>query len=310
MDKLDDSTNLPMSMAKYMLKHYGFTTFVKSVIFFLYRKIKRKTIDISKTHILDINGYKMSVMPNDEGISTSLLMFKTHEPLTTQLISKILKKGMYCIDIGSNIGYYALLENKIVGNEGRIVSIEPSPTNFKLLKENILLQNSSNMEAYNFAAGNKKGTVKFMIDTKSNWCKVVDDDEVSDNVIDIESNTLDNFLEKLSIRQIDFLRMDVEGFEANIIEGAQKTIQKFKPILAIEIHKNFMGNEKTKTLLQNLMNMRYQIKHFSPRELDVPIVGNLDDTKPIHMEEIIKKFNGDFLPDVFNLIMINEDYVE
>jgi len=219
-------------MAKYMLKNYGFITFLRSVIFFLYRKIKRTSIDISKKHVITVNGYPITLIPNDEGISASLLMFKTHEPLTTQLISGILKKGMYCVDIGSNIGYYALLESKIVGSEGKVISIEPSPTNFKLLEENISLQKLHNIIAYNFAAGNKEGNVRFMIDEKSNWCKVVDDKEISDKIINIESKALDNFFEELSVDRIDFLRMDVEGYEANILEGAQKTIQKFKPIIS------------------------------------------------------------------------------
>ena len=181
----------------------------------------------------------------------------------------------------------------------------PPPTNFKLLEENVLLQKLHNIKAYNFAAGNRDGNIRFMIDEKSNWCKVVDDEEISDKIINIESKALDNFFEELLVDRIDFLRMDVEGYESNIFEGARKTIQRFRPILAIEIHKNLMGNEKTSQLLQELINLEYTIKHFSPRELDIPIVGNLNNTKPINMTKVIERLNEDSIPDVFNLILEN-----
>ena len=92
-----------------------------------------------QSSVVQVNGYKLSVIPNDTGISSELLMFKTHEPLTTKLISKKLTSGMICLDIGSNIGYYALLEHKLVGKEGKVIAIEPSPLNFQYLQKNIKL---------------------------------------------------------------------------------------------------------------------------------------------------------------------------
>jgi hypothetical protein len=61
----------------------------------------------------------MLLIPNDKGISSELLLFRTHEPLSTKILKKLLEH-MTCIDIGSNIGYYALLERKIVGEKGKV----------------------------------------------------------------------------------------------------------------------------------------------------------------------------------------------
>ncbi len=296
-------TDSTISMARYMLRNHGLGTFLKSISFFVYRKLRRMSIDLSKKHTLVINGYKMSVMPNDEGISASLLMFKTHEPLTTGLLSRTIKPGMYCVDVGSNIGYYALLEGKIVGDGGQVFAIEPSPVNFALLNENISLQNHDNTRAYNFAAGDHNGNVKFMIDKKSNWCKVVDTEDTSENIIDVKSRTLDDFVAEQSIKKIDLLRMDVEGYEASILDGAKEIIRKFKPIIAIEIHQRLLGDEKTRKIFQNFVNMHYEIKHFSPRELDVPMVGSINDTKPISIKEVLKKIDNNSLPAVFNIII-------
>ena len=106
-------------------------------------------------------------------------MFKTHEPLTTKLLSKELKKGMTCLDVGGNIGYYTLLESNIVGNDGKVIAIEPSPPNFKHLKKNLSIQDAKNVDAYNFAAGDVDGEVNFLVYRESNGSFTIPDGETT-----------------------------------------------------------------------------------------------------------------------------------
>ena len=295
-----------INMAFHLLKNYGIIIFLKGVLFYFYRRLKRARLNISKEMIIEVNGYKITTIPNDEGISAGLLMFKTHEPINTKLFSRELKKGMVCLDIGSNIGYYALLESKIVGEKGKVIAIEPSPINFKYLEKNCKLQKYSNILTYNFAAAETDGFVNFLINEKSNWSKVVGDNLPNDEgtIIKVTTKQIDSFISEIKINNIDFLRMDVEGYEFNIYQGARKVIRKFKPSLLIEIHKHLMGINKTKQFLEMLKEDGYEVKSYFPRELDVPIVGNINDVKKISIEKILEKLNDKSLFDVFHLLLI------
>ena len=78
------------------------------VIHYSYKLLLQRLYDIRKEHVVETNGYKLKTMANDVGISLELLIFKTHEPLTTRLLHDEIEKGMVCIDIGGNIGYYTI----------------------------------------------------------------------------------------------------------------------------------------------------------------------------------------------------------
>ena len=84
-------------------------------------------------------------------------IYGTHEPLSTHLVLNEIKEKMVCLDLGSNIGYYAVIESNLVGKSGKIFAIEPSPTNFSLLKLNLEKQKMENFSVYNIAIGDTNG---------------------------------------------------------------------------------------------------------------------------------------------------------
>ena len=259
-----------------------------------------------QTSIVQVNGYKLSIIPNDTGISSELLMFKTHEPITTKLISKKLTSGMICLDIGSNIGYYALLEHKLVGKEGKVIAIEPSPLNFQYLQKNIKLQDTNNILCYNFAAGNKNGETKFLIYAESNGCMTIPDGEEAKfpgKVIKVPVKQIDTFLDEIKLEKVDFVRMDVEGYENYIFEGMQNTLKTHKPIIQIEVHINLMGKENSKKFLKMLQLNNYEVTYYIPRAFDVPIIGTLKDVKNFKINELLQMLEKNSLPSFFMLIL-------
>ncbi|MHA7733118.1 FkbM family methyltransferase [Nitrosopumilus sp. S6] len=272
--------------------------------------MKRRFLDLSKEHVLNINGYKFTTIPNDVGISEELLMFQTHEPLSTKILSSLLKKNMYCLDVGSNIGYYACLESNVVGNSGKVISIEPSPINFKYLKKNIELQNKTNTEVYNFACGNENSEIEFLVSDRSNWSRVSTEkfiDAPPDAIIQkirVPMKTIDSFVEEKSLPRLDFIRMDVEGFEVNIVKGMCRTLEKYKPLIHMEIHLFLIGISGTKQLLENIEKHGYDILYYIPREMDVPLLGNMNDVKQISFENLFDELEADNLPMNFMLFMI------
>ena len=290
---------------KFILKNGGFEKIIRAICFFVNDKIKRSNITFKKIKLI-LGKYEFQTIENDEGISTELQIYESHEPLTTHLIINELKQNMVCIDLGSNIGYYAVIESNIVGKSGKIFAIEPSPVNSPVLKLNLENQKKNNFSAHNIAIGDKNEEMEFIISTKSNWSKIrMNNEKVNseDKIIKIPVKTLDYFVNENDIKKIDILRMDVEGFEYNILLGANEVLEKFKPKLFIEIHKMYLGKEKTYQIFNDLKNKGYDIKYYIPRIYDSPIIGKLKDIKKITIDEVQNKLKNNTLPDAFQVVL-------
>lgn len=291
---------------RYIIKFGGPKKMVKAMIYYLYDSIKKRNLDFKTEKIIQVNNYKMKIIPNDKGISSELMIYGNHEPLTTQIISDELIEGMNCLDIGSNIGYYALLESKKVGPTGIVWAIEPSPENFFILTENIKLLDYDNVKAFNFAIGDVNGEIEFIISKKSNWSKVKEENDLveeGDRIIKVTLRTLDSFVLENNLKNIDLLRMDVEGYENKIITGGLEFLKKFKPIIMIEIHKMIMGKDETIKMLEKIRDINYENYFFIPRIFDSQIIGEKKDVKNMSIESLLINLKNDTLPDVFQLTL-------
>jgi len=283
-----------------------FGKIIKSIKFYVIDKIKRRNLTIVKNE-LNINNCKMKILSKDKGISSELIIYGVHEPLTTKLILSEIKPGMTILDIGSNIGYYAILESNLIGTTGKIYSIEPSPINFKLLEENLKLQKMNNFKIFNLAIGNKNDKLEFLISEKSNWSKIKEDSDIigkNDTIITVPVKSLNLFCKENNLEKIDLIRMDVEGYEEKIIEGGKEILKNIKPILMIEIHKMYLGKERTIKILKELNELGYEIKYYYPRIFDTPIIAEKKDIKKISIEELVIQLNKNKAPEAFQLTLI------
>ena len=293
-----------------LLRYYGFSNTVKMIFYRYIGIIKSYFINIEKSRIIMVNGYKLATMPNDKGISSELVMYGIHEPLTTAIISSEVKDGMTCLDIGSNIGYFAFLENKLAGKKGSVIAIEPSPLIFEILKNNVKLQINSNIEIFSFACGNENGEVNFCTSNSSNLSRIenleISHNDKMINVSKIEMKTIDSFLKNKEFDRLDFVRFDTEGFEFKIYQGMRETIKKYKPMLCFEFHKTFLGLEKTLEFLKILQNDGYEIKYYvaggnSARFSDMKYV------KKISINELTDKIKNDMVPGGFQVFLTNNN---
>ena len=86
---------------KELVRYFGFWSTLKIIFYYSYKELRYKLSLVPKLKIIKVNGYNLSVIPNDRGISSELLMFRTHEPLTTSLLSNELNcaKILFSINI-------------------------------------------------------------------------------------------------------------------------------------------------------------------------------------------------------------------
>jgi len=237
---------------------------------------------------LFVNGNKMYIHLNDPGISTELILFKMHEPISTQVLTRFIKRGYHCLDVGANLGYYALLTAGLVGKEGRVVAAEPHPDNFNKLIVNVSTNKLDNMLCFNVACSNYDGVGVMQTTPQSNWHRVMSNNGSGGLPVELRKvDTLAKNFEKLN-----FMRMDVEGHEYEVIEGARETIERFGPYLFIEFHPSLVGKQRTLDLLEKLKGYGYEIEYFIPRCLDWPIVGKLSHVKKLGIEEYMAKIEN------------------
>jgi FkbM family methyltransferase len=215
----------------------------------------------SKTRYVEreILGNKMYLDLRDPGISSDLLRDGIREPFLTESVQKEIKEGDVIVDIGANIGYYTLQEARLVGASGRVYAIEPVPENAELLKKNIELNNCSNVEVFQMAVGDANKTDYIYITNYRNTAAMIKTQSSIDKV-PVQVTTLDRFLEDK--RAPDLVRMDVEGYEVEIVKGMTRFLESNKPLkLIVELHPlYYVTREKRNDFVNTLKERRFQVK--------------------------------------------------
>lgn len=191
------------------------------------------------------DGRQMWVLIDDNGISEELERIGTHEIFCTNILKGTLKEGMCVLEIGANLGYYAMIEAKIVGKSGVVHAVEPVIRNYECLQKN--LEFFDNCFVYNSAIGEYTGLAVIKTANFSNSATIMSDEKSSDWYKDwfgaqymenqqVQMYTLDDFSSGLP--RIDMIRMDVEGYETDIISHGTRTLEAMSKgsILFMEIH--------------------------------------------------------------------------
>jgi len=239
-------------------------------VFSKIRGIRYKIIRLFKTRngllLLNIIGNKMYVDTKDAGLSFDLILDGIREPYSTQYVIDILKEGDVILDIGANIGYYALLEAKLIGESGKVYAVEPVPGNFELLKKNTHLNDFKHIELFCLGASDIDGETEMFLYDQANWSSMIARaGKESKNKIRVKTVTIDNFLADKQMPS--FLRMDVEGFEGNILKGMKRTLENNKlNRIFIELHPHIMIEKEVIDTLAILKNNGFEIERIFKSE--------------------------------------------
>ena len=150
------------------------------------------------------------------------------------LVNQIVKKNDIVIDIGANIGYFTILFAKLVGENGKVYAFEPTNQYFNSLKENVLINELSNVEIFKKGFSDKNQELEINIDASSATIHQPIPEEIISKEI-IRLSTLDDFIEEKKIGRINFIKIDIDGHEPFVMDGAIKSIQKNRPIIILEI---------------------------------------------------------------------------
>jgi FkbM family methyltransferase len=164
-----------------------------------------------------------------------------------RLLRSLLRPGLRMADVGANIGYYLLLAEGAVGPSGTIACFEPEPDNVAELRRNIAANRLQNVQVFPVAVGDTEGTVSLRSGINSG----VAADGSGD--LTVSMCRLDDALAS----PVDFVKIDVEGFEGQVLAGARRLLRDDRPVLFVEIHPGFLAAPYTVDGILGLLAEHY-----------------------------------------------------
>lgn len=188
-----------------------------------------------------IYDYRMWLDLTDPGLSRTMLLFGKRELEHKRLMEMIVVPGTTIFDIGANIGYYAVMESRLVGPSGRVIAIEPSATNVVLLRRNLDLNGVRNVTVLEGAVSNIEGEKEIFISRLSNLNTFhpLEGTETSpDRTARVRTTTVRELARQYESPTL--IRMDVEGHEVEILDGMLEGVRagELAPTIIFEVHRN------------------------------------------------------------------------
>lgn len=157
-------------------------------------------------------------------------------------LPQIINEGDVCIDIGANLGYYSIFMSQMAGKSGKVLSVEPIPLFQKIWKINVQKSGIDNLTLLPYALGEKEATIKMGTPTPDGvlhhgMTKVVDgSNQDFGEYFDAEMRIPDKLF--CNEERIDFIKMDIEGYELIALQNMTECITKHQPKIQMELSKN------------------------------------------------------------------------
>jgi FkbM family methyltransferase len=183
--------------------------------------------------------YAVIAHPGRETLTRALIRRGLWEKLETQVFTELLTPGAMVVDAGANFGHYALTAANIVGPRGLVFAFEPHAATFALLNRNAALQPYPNLLALQAGLGAEQGELPIFADDGNpgghsflDWNRR----EGTGGSETVPVHRLDDILEQQAPgRPLSLLKIDVQGFEMDVLNGAEKTISRDKPSVLCEV---------------------------------------------------------------------------
>lgn len=226
------------------------------------------------------------------------------EGYAVDVFSQVVKAGMTVLDIGANIGAHTFNLAQLVGEDGKVYAFEPTAWAFQRLVTNIELNTEfNNINAMNIALGDenqKRQEYDFRAQWRQDGKWVMNEAGVTD------FSTLDQFCRSNGVGKVDFIKLDVDGYETKILMGAVEVLSRDNPILIVEMsdfYQKLVNNS-----LDELVSILDELGYRYYREIDLgripdvrSYVGKLDDWDTVNVvclppDELLSPQDDDGVP--------------
>lgn len=215
---------------------------------------------VSRTTKPIIGNFKINVVTKNY-IDACIYYMGDYEPYLKTQFSKLIKHGDVILDVGANIGFHTMYFAELVGKQGKVFGFEPIPVNYHALQENLKLNKFSQIISVNKALGDINSSLNIHInENKTNpGAFNLFESGIKNTVIECVKG--DDFLKKNSITKVNFIKIDVEGYELEVLKGMMESIKSMKPTIIFEYDEFYQSklNANSKSILHFLIDLDYSL---------------------------------------------------
>ncbi len=193
---------------------------------------------------VDIN----TLYPIEQKMLTGL-----YDPDTVSIVRKFVRESDICLDIGANVGAITLALAQKTGVSGKVYSFEPGGMTYGRLSRNLELNPNylSVVQPIKKGLSDQEDTLYWVEDQNNRGnAGFINKNTINKNGEPVEFTTIDNFVKNNAVDRIDFVKIDVEGMELEVLLGGKETWAKIQPIFYYETIKRFENMRKRKLFLE------------------------------------------------------------
>jgi FkbM family methyltransferase len=184
-----------------------------------------------------LSGAGRGMRINLHGSAVAFATGTAERPLQQALLGE-LRPGATFFDIGANVGFVTLIAARLVGPTGRVVSFEPVPENVAAIRENLALNGIDWVDVRETAVSSHSGSANLIVSDVSAFSRFanVSVPTGARETIEVSVDSVDELLMVGSVPRPDVIKIDVEGAELQVIEGARHTLSEHQPVILCEVH--------------------------------------------------------------------------
>jgi len=222
------------------------------------------------------DGSRMA-LPDDLNQLTTYVMLEQEDWFEdeTGFLRRFLSSGMRVLDVGANFGVYTVIAARCVGENGRVFSVEPSSTTARWLRANVALNEVSGVEILQLALSDRGGEVKLSVQSGAECNRLVSDAAQFERTELVKVLRLDDCARQHGMASLDFMKLDAEGAEKQIMDGGRRFLAEESPLVMFEIKS---AEDFDLSLVRKFSRLGYQPFRLIP---GLELLAPVDLTEPL-----------------------------
>lgn len=189
--------------------------------------------------------------------------YENSEIRTQDWIIDHFQRGWYSLDVGAHIGYYSMLMSFMSRGGGRVFAFEVCEPTIKMMRRNIAYnevhngQNFDNIYIVQTALGDKRGVFKEVVRQTG-----ITEGNYGETYGEFAFDTLDNFVQDTKMPRLDFIKIDTDGWDFDVICGAENTLKYFRPFFVMETNDLHTRHHNADQLIAYLNDLNYAFEQY------------------------------------------------
>jgi FkbM family methyltransferase len=232
----------------------------------------------SEPQVCELPGGARMTADLAEHVQRWIYFFGVYEEATVRWFRSVLRPGMVVLDIGAHVGQYSLIAASDVGPKGRVHSFEPNPASFRRLRDNVEMNGFRHVSTHPLAVSDAEGEATLYVPEHDNLGEAsLQACQPGMKETKVRCVTIDEWARTADLGEsprIDVMKIDVQGLEGKVLQGAREVLKRFRPRIVCEFEERWLRGTGTSSveLKQMLGEMGYVTNRVTPAGL-VPVAA-------------------------------------